>query len=458
MKHSTSAATWGACHGCVTYSFALLALLAIIRLQISEVDDDMAGITIRTNSVVFMSPTPSAPNVTEYVLDSFGEANFTMNKAHYRSTSTYELFATTVATLSSDRFSYRLYMRDLDRDEFALLLKDTEGDHDVECDGEDCEITSEGYERGVGIKIGDYVLVAESNVLRAYYLSENGLVSTQQFEWTETDESSALLNMTVAFDIHHNSETRYQYRNDSVVFVCVAVVSGGSRRSEPEVERYGVTRVEEMNQADETYKLMGGLMVSSTVPFLSILSHDIDKDGYLDVIVGTQGGFYDCTDDCDLAGGVYALYGTADPSITQAIDVRNSSDGTVSELNGFGYNYVLDIHAGDIDEDGDVDLVVSIKPNSTAYEVHLYLCDGGRFFPSTIVLHAGRANVTESQPRKVRMLDMDNDGMKDVVFASTAATQRETDFAYIWQYEVRTRFASFPVPRLKVGKDKQARL
>ncbi|KAK3259164.1 hypothetical protein CYMTET_31824 [Cymbomonas tetramitiformis] len=425
-KHTFSTVAWGACHACVTFSFASLALLAIIRPQIGKPDDDNVGITINTGSVASMSRTLSDPIVTEYVLDSYDEAISTMNKAHYRSTTTYELFVASIVTLSSDASLYRMYMLDSDQTEFALLNEISKGEDDG---------TSESYYNTVGVEMGNYVLIADPNKLRAHYPSEDGQVSAQQFEWAATDDSSTLSNWTVAFDIHYNHETSYQYSNDSVVFVCVAVVRSGGRGSDPEVEQYGVTRVEEMNQSDETYKLMGDLMVNSTVPFLSIHSHDVDKDGYLDVIAGTQGNFYDCEDDCDRAGGVYALYGTADPSITQAVEVRGPSDGTVNDFDGFGYNYVLDMHAGDIDEDGDVDLVVSIKPNSTAYEVHLYLCDGGRSFPSTIVLDTGRANVSESQPRKVRMVDIDNDGLKDVVFASTAATRDETDFAHIWRYE-----------------------
>ncbi|KAK3284913.1 hypothetical protein CYMTET_7463 [Cymbomonas tetramitiformis] len=366
-----------------------------------------------------------------------------MNRAHYSRASPYSLYVTSIESPSSGTFSYRLHNRDRNVDKFELLSKlNKEG-------GGTESVAHESTYEPVDIQMGEHVYLAESGLMTSYNLSNGSYFHVEQFLYASTDEESAVYNLTAALDVHHNSKTRYQYHNRSVVFACITMVKYGSREDSPTAVGYSVVRVNEMNAWDEeddssesqgdnrygTYKLAEDAMISSTVPFLSIISHDIDKDGNLDVIVGTQGGFFDCEDDCDRAGGIYALYGTADPLLTDVVDIRNFSDGTVSGSNSFGYNHVLDLHVDDIDEDGDVDMVVSMKPNSTTYEIHLYLCNGNRSFSSTTVLRTGLANVSESQPRQVRILDMNNDGLKDVVFASTAAEFVVVDFIYRWQYK-----------------------
>ncbi|KAK3288010.1 hypothetical protein CYMTET_4502 [Cymbomonas tetramitiformis] len=101
------------------------------------------------------------------------------------------------------------------------------------------------------------------------------------------------------------------------------------------------------------------------------------------------------------------------------VKIRSFDDGYA----GYGYNFVWDIHGGDIDGDGDIDLVVSLKPNSTAYELHLYLCgEGPRNYSTTTVLHTGLADLDEAQPVMVRMIDFDGDGLQDVVFGSSTPT------------------------------------
>eukprot|EP00854_Cymbomonas_tetramitiformis_P000205 gene205-369_t len=434
---------WGLCHGITTCVFVTIAVLVIAALQAHDGYDNMVGITIKIKTVAFFLSNSSTLSVTEYTIGSYSGTNYTMNRAHYSRASPYSLYVTSIESPSSGTFSYRLHNRDRNVDKFELLSKlNKEG-------GGTESVAHESTYEPVDIQMGEHVYLAESGLMTSYNLSNGSYFHVEQFLYASTDEESAVYNLTAALDVHHNSKTRYQYHNRSVVFACITMVKYGSREDSPTAVGYSVVRVNEMNAWDEeddssesqgdnrygTYKLAEDAMISSTVPFLSIISHDIDKDGNLDVIVGTQGGFFDCEDDCDRAGGIYALYGTADPLLTDVVDIRNFSDGTVSGSNSFGYNHVLDLHVDDIDEDGDVDMVVSMKPNSTTYEIHLYLCNGNRSFSSTTVLRTGLANVSESQPRQVRILDMNNDGLKDVVFASTAAEFVVVDFIYRWQYK-----------------------
>ncbi|KAK3242580.1 hypothetical protein CYMTET_47739 [Cymbomonas tetramitiformis] len=185
---------------------------------------------------------------------------------------------------------------------------------------------------------------------------------------------------------------------------------------------YAVERMDELDRENDTYSL-GRALVTSNVTIRPTFIHDIDGDGYWDVAFGTQGGFFDCSDiaimsgECDVSGGVSILYGTEDVSAMDEVKIRDFDDGYA----GYGYNFVWDIHGGDIDGDGDIDLVVSLKPNSTTYELHLYLCDEGpRNYPTTTVLHSGLAGIDEAQPVMVRMVDIDGDGLKDVVFCSSS--------------------------------------
>ncbi|KAK3249319.1 hypothetical protein CYMTET_41264 [Cymbomonas tetramitiformis] len=222
------------------------------------------------------------------------------------------------------------------------------------------------------------------------------------------------MHMVYKYDTFYDNYTTYQYKNHSHIFACVAVVASTS-----ELSRYTIRRINELHEDTSSYTISDNIIIRNAL-IRPLFIHDVNKDGFLDLAIGTQGNFYDCENSCDKSGGIYVVYGTDNENEYTEIAVRDSSDGTSNVNNSYGYNFVWDIHGDDVDGDGDIDLVVALKPNSTSFEIHLYLYEEDKTYSSTtIVLHSGLANSTELQPVMLRMVDIDQDGLKDVVYVST---------------------------------------
>ncbi|KAK3288857.1 hypothetical protein CYMTET_3681 [Cymbomonas tetramitiformis] len=245
----------------------------------------------------------------------------------------------------------------------------------------------------------------------------------------EEDKNSVATHVPFKFYTFYDNASKYQYENHTQTFAAVAVIAGS------QLSRYTIRRVRELSTYSYSFEFTdSNLYVSESASIRSMFVHDIDGDGNLDIAFGTQADFYDCDDSCDLSGGVYVLYGSHEADSQSAIAVRDADDGVKGANSSYGYNFVWDIHGGDVDDDGHTDLVVALKPNSTTYELHLYLGEGNEAHSSTtIVLHSGYANLTEAQPVMLRVIDIDQDGLKDVVFVSTSAvfTTRENYGSYL---------------------------
>ncbi|KAK3249297.1 hypothetical protein CYMTET_41242 [Cymbomonas tetramitiformis] len=226
----------------------------------------------------------------------------------------------------------------------------------------------------------------------------------------------------------HYNESAPEKKEPMNVFAVSAKYYSFGRKSRVSVfMNYFVTRVSSTNYDEGA--AMGAHLFEKNLTLRGMFVDDIDQDGHMDVLIGTQGNntFFDCDDECDLTGGLYALYGTANASKVDTVEVRGRKDGVVSVDGSYGYNFVWDVQGADVDGDGDVDLVVALKPNSTTVEIHLYLCDGPRSYTDTMVLYSGNAQKDEVQPMMVRVVDINGDGFLDVTFVSTTAVLSERE-------------------------------
>jgi hypothetical protein len=124
----------------------------------------------------------------------------------------------------------------------------------------------------------------------------------------------------------------------------------------------------------------------------AVAKSDFNGDGYLDVFLGTQ-EWVNCT--CDAQDRLYLNDGTG--------TLIDASDWLPSEP-----TFVIDAAAGDVDGDGDVD-IISIEAESTK----LLLNRGSHFEP---VADAFPPHPTGG-PASLALVDVDGDGDLDVAFA-----------------------------------------
>lgn len=177
----------------------------------------------------------------------------------------------------------------------------------------------------------------------------------------------------------------------------------------------------------DTYRTNETIFRSNTSTRANFL-HDLDGDDRLDIILATENDrlFDDeCSDGCDLSGGIYVMHGTADPYVFDTLEIRSGANAAVGRT--YVHGFVWDVHAEDVNGDGCADILASLKPNSTSYEIHLYECVDRRTYPRTTVLHAGEAGRNDTQPVMIRVADLNGDGARDILFASTAPVLRADD-------------------------------
>ncbi|MEM7199025.1 MAG: VCBS repeat-containing protein [Planctomycetota bacterium] len=131
---------------------------------------------------------------------------------------------------------------------------------------------------------------------------------------------------------------------------------------------------------------------------------DVDADGDLDVVFGTR----------------VAVYGTRGQNRLYLNDGRGHfADATVTHMPG-GIYATSAVRLGDLDADGDLDLVLANDGLGTTYsgEQNLaYLNDGsGRFFDATGTSLPSKAGITKA----LALADLDGDRDLDVIFANSA--------------------------------------
>ena len=123
---------------------------------------------------------------------------------------------------------------------------------------------------------------------------------------------------------------------------------------------------------------------------LSVHADDIDLDGDIDVFSASQ-------DDDSIAW--YRSDGAPSPSFTKVV-ITNLADGA------------SDVFSADLDDDGDIDLMSSAI---TGFEIAWYENNGA---PSPSFVRRV-ISTSQNRPRDVHAADLDNDGDLDVISAST---------------------------------------
>ena len=121
---------------------------------------------------------------------------------------------------------------------------------------------------------------------------------------------------------------------------------------------------------------------------------DLDKDGDLDVLIG-QGG-----------------NGTYDNTVTYAIN-DGSQNFTIHQVTGSQLNNSNAIKGSDIDQDGDIDIIVGWRDGIILFENISFNSDGsGNFSGSTIY---GNNYSYGGEGKEIHVLDIDQDGDLDIL-------------------------------------------
>ncbi|MBF0201806.1 MAG: DUF4347 domain-containing protein [Desulfamplus sp.] len=153
---------------------------------------------------------------------------------------------------------------------------------------------------------------------------------------------------------------------------------------------------------------------SSLIPGLGLAYNSIDAintatHNYVDIVYGD----FDGDGDMDLVGAIHAKAPT-DKSSVYLYTNDGSQNFTKTEILS-GLDYAAQVIAGDIDDDGDIDVIVADATNGSGNGrlsvLKNSIVDGIATFTETII-------GTNLEPSWMEIADLDGDGRKDIVFTT----------------------------------------
>lgn len=151
--------------------------------------------------------------------------------------------------------------------------------------------------------------------------------------------------------------------------------------------------------------------------YTSSLIHDIDGDGFSDILLGSQ------------------LQGQFGPS-TILFGNKNENFASDNQLSLFGQSIfeenliILDLKALDVDLDGDDDIITSYTLSDPAYTgagIHIFRNDGNRIFTdiSSEALMEQNFDVNENWIVFLEIVDFNDDGIQDIFINRAGAARNE---------------------------------
>ena len=130
----------------------------------------------------------------------------------------------------------------------------------------------------------------------------------------------------------------------------------------------------------------------------SIAAADLDKDGDLDVVLGSAG---------TRSGGVRVYRNNGSLRFTRTFDNANAP-------------YLWDIHLGDVNKDNRTDIIFGL--GGSFDQIGIYLNSGSMFnWGGLIAAKSGTS--TGDEPRNIHLADIDGDGDQDVMSANYLSNQ-----------------------------------
>ena len=169
---------------------------------------------------------------------------------------------------------------------------------------------------------------------------------------------------------------------------------------------------------------------------------DFDNDGFKDAVLGSR----DCQGDTTNFPVMRGL-GNADFVVGTCL--------SISENTGYQDSYVNSTAVGDVNGDGNDDIIVSRSGNYGEKAVYLYLGNGDfTFAPRTVIYSAGTSTY---RPYRVEVYDMNEDGYLDILVQTQASSIYKTNKLYVGdgtgQFTYSTTFTKWPEPLLDINGD-----
>ena len=191
---------------------------------------------------------------------------------------------------------------------------------------------------------------------------------------------------------------------------------------------------------------------ASLPPFRKPLLGDVDGDGDLDIVTDhlyLNDGMFKFTESATL-GEAYALFDADGDGDLDVFATQNGKQRTLFSNDGagrftpkaMGTSYIYDAQAGDLDNDGDLDLVLlTVSDSSPAV------------FDGTVLLNDGKGAFLENAAgllvdatRTIALGDVDRDGDLDVFMASWGAAGARNPADQVWLNDGNAHFKPGDAP------------